>query len=539
MDQSFDSKLNAELEDAEKLLLQGDYFSAEKCSRKALSSAARLTDPDEKNSFGDRAAAVLLQALFETNRFSNARPSLTSAFGSMETTPANSVLVWLSLALDTDEKCTAQSLMLTLLQAGPCRGAPVCRWNHRQYLALIHLYAIEVLLPALRDPSEVRLWLQRQPFLPLDPREKQFLEDEVEAAAAASLLAENGTSGDGSGNGTVNSGAGRCGGQGIEPSGSTDLDHMLGGGGGRLSDNILNTTTLPSVNAGGTLNNSGKRVTDYSSMALPTDQISPMKNNKAGSGGGGGGVHGGRHSPAVAIAADNQQQNPPYLMSFSPVPSDLPFGSLAEYEHAQHSHNHLHNDGNHHHLASSSVVSSPTHPNALSPRPSGDLGVMTNSSSRNSNTTTNQLGDRDGSYIELDWLGKLQQAAFDAAGSVYTTINDLVIAGTGKSTIGSTSNNSTSATDASTSSRYAQPQRKTTAGPEGSGSNGGSNSDESMSPAALATVVGVSIFAYAMYSERLLIKNSAKRAWRGVEDLVKIAFLFTPNPMTQSPMVRG
>lgn len=42
-----------------------------------------------------------------------------------------------------------------------------------------------MLLPALRDPSEVCLWLHRQTFLPLDPRESHFLEQEVHVAAAA------------------------------------------------------------------------------------------------------------------------------------------------------------------------------------------------------------------------------------------------------------------------------------------------------------------------------------------------------------------
>lgn len=334
-----DSKLHAVLEDAEKLLLQGDYFSAEKYSRKALSSAARLTDPIEKSSFGDRAASVLLQALFETNRFSNARPSLITAFGSMEKIPPTTLLLWLSLALDTDEKSNAQSLMLSLLQAGPCRGAPVCRWNHRQYLALIHLYAIEVLLPALRDPYEVRFWLQRQPFLPLDPREKQFLEDEVEAAAAAATLQAE-TGGSGSSNGIITGTIGGAGtGQGMEPTGSTDLDHIIGGG-GRNGGN--SKSGLPLIHSGaadtggGAIDSGRRRVTDYSSMPLPTDQISPMKNpNNKISGGGGGG---GRPSSAVGMTIyqnSDQQTNPPYLMSFSPVPSDLPFGSLAEYDNEQ------------------------------------------------------------------------------------------------------------------------------------------------------------------------------------------------------------
>ncbi|KAL4546290.1 hypothetical protein Ndes2526B_g05375 [Nannochloris sp. 'desiccata'] len=351
-----DSKLNAVLEDAEKLLLQGDFFGAEKCSRTALSIAARLTDADEKHLFGDRAAAVLLQALFETNRFSNARPSLVTAFGSIEKAPPNSVLVWLSLALDTDEKCNAQSLMLNLLQAGPCRGAPKSGYGYRG-----------------------------NHFLPLDPREKHFLEDEVEAAAAAaSLAAENGDDGSSGGNSLHGKVGGAGTGQGIEPSGSTDLDYTVGSGGGTKN-------VLPSVNAG--INSgafeSGRRRTDYNSMPLPTDQISPMKKlnqnsstndiNTRRRGGNGGG--GNAQSPAVAIASADQQ-TPPYRMSFSPVPSDLPFGTLAEYEneHGHHHHTPHHHlrhqqygDGEHH----ASSVSSPANPSAMSPHPSGDLDGMT------------------------------------------------------------------------------------------------------------------------------------------------------------------
>lgn len=531
-----DSKLNAVLEDAEKLLLQGDFFGAEKCSRTALSIAARLTDADEKHLFGDRAAAVLLQALFETNRFSNARPSLVTAFGSIEKAPPNSVLVWLSLALDTDEKCNAQSLMLNLLQAGPCRGAPVCRWNHRQYLALIHLYAIEVLLPALRDPSEVRLWLQRQPFLPLDPREKHFLEDEVEAAAAAaSLAAENGDDGSSGGNSLHGKVGGAGTGQGIEPSGSTDLDYTVGSGGGTKN-------VLPSVNAG--INSgafdSGRRRTDYNSMPLPTDQISPMKKlnqnssandiNTRRRGGNGGG--GNAQSPAVAIASADQQ-TPPYRMSFSPVPSDLPFGTLAEYEneHGHHHHTPHHHlrhqqygDGEHH----ASSVSSPANPSAMSPRPSGDLDGMTSAfSSRNSGSTSQHQQQKEES-IELDWLGKVQQAAFVAVGTVYATLNDLVIAGKDSTGSGSATF-SNSIPNSGSKSRNLPPTTPKTPTPGASGSSGVA---VDVSPTTLATLAGLSIFAYAMYTERVLIKNSAKRAWRGVEDLVKIAFLFTPNPMT-------
>ena len=128
----------------------------------------------------------------------------------MSGVPPTTLLLWLSLALDTDERFQAEKLMLNLLQSGPCshissginknsttgRPGSHTAWTRRQYLTLLHLYVIEVLLPALRDPSEVRLWLQRQSFLPLDPREIQFLEDEVVAAAAGSGGAQSGGGGE-------------------------------------------------------------------------------------------------------------------------------------------------------------------------------------------------------------------------------------------------------------------------------------------------------------------------------------------------------
>lgn len=117
----------------------------------------------------------------------------------MQNVPPTTLLLWLSLALDTDEGCPAQRLMLNLIKTGPCSHSNssstsngMCLWTRRQYLTLLHLYVIEVLLPALRDPSEVRLWLQRQSFLPLDPRERQFLEDEVEMAAATATASTSG-----------------------------------------------------------------------------------------------------------------------------------------------------------------------------------------------------------------------------------------------------------------------------------------------------------------------------------------------------------
>ena len=63
-----DSRLHALLEDSERFLLQGDYFKAEKLSRKALSCVAELLESTDRVELGDRAGSVFLQALFETNR---------------------------------------------------------------------------------------------------------------------------------------------------------------------------------------------------------------------------------------------------------------------------------------------------------------------------------------------------------------------------------------------------------------------------------------------------------------------------------------
>lgn len=149
--------------------MQHKYLAAETKAQRALQAASALPDPQERVRLGDRAAVVLLQALYETNRFASARPCLCDAFGSLGDAPPTTVLLWLSLSLDTEERCHCETLLLQLLQSKD--GAP--GWRRRQYIALLHLYLIEVLLPALKDASQVRLWLQRQPFLPLDPRERQ------------------------------------------------------------------------------------------------------------------------------------------------------------------------------------------------------------------------------------------------------------------------------------------------------------------------------------------------------------------------------
>ena len=177
-----DARAYSLVQDAEKLLVRRKYEAAEVQAREALERIAHhLADADVRQSLGDRAAAVLLQALYETDRFSSARPCLVKTFGCLEDSPPHALLLWLSLGLDTAERDQVHHVTLSLLRdpSIPRRSG----WTRRQFLALVHLYVIEILLPALKDPSEVIFWLDRQRFLPLDPRERRYLEEEVRACA--------------------------------------------------------------------------------------------------------------------------------------------------------------------------------------------------------------------------------------------------------------------------------------------------------------------------------------------------------------------
>jgi hypothetical protein len=168
------------VQDAERLLVRQKYEAAEVQARDALDRITHhLPDAEVRRALADRAAVVLLQALYETDRFSSARPCLVKTFGGLENSPPLALLLWLSLGLDTAERDQVHHVTLSLLRdpSIPRRSG----WTRRQYLALIHLYVIEILLPALKDPSEVIFWLDRQRFLPLDPRERRYLEEEVRA----------------------------------------------------------------------------------------------------------------------------------------------------------------------------------------------------------------------------------------------------------------------------------------------------------------------------------------------------------------------
>ena len=220
---------------AEEALLFTDFAQAEHMSTLVLQGAGH------PRAVKDRAAIVLLQALFETQRcvrqcsiatgtkvlggppasrnhssaagprpptdliqlpsrlrrFDSARGFLCAAFGSLEGSPPNSLLLWISLALDTHLLGEAQAMILRLLQetvpaAAPgaaqpaaqagtpqaaqepgaracccsgggrscnssegaaaasggnaCGGGDVstAAWSRRQWLALLHLYVFEV-----------------------------------------------------------------------------------------------------------------------------------------------------------------------------------------------------------------------------------------------------------------------------------------------------------------------------------------------------------------------------------------------------------
>jgi hypothetical protein len=176
------------VDDAERHLVLSHYLKAEQDAAQALSLATAAREAPGAGAVADRAAVVLLQALFETRRFPQARAALCAAFGSLDAAPANPLLLWLSLALDTAARGEAQILVLQLLEA---KAPAAAGWSRRQYLALLQLYCCEVLLPALREPAQVRLWLRRQPFLPLDAGELGVLEGEVEAAAAHAAQASS------------------------------------------------------------------------------------------------------------------------------------------------------------------------------------------------------------------------------------------------------------------------------------------------------------------------------------------------------------
>lgn len=166
------------VEESEKSLVLGHYATSESISHDLLHTKELMDD-----ALRERAAIVFVQSVFETLHFSKARGVLCSSFSSLEKVPANVILLWISLALETDDRRQADSLIVALLKS---KGSRHSGWTREQYLTLVRMYATDILLPTLKDPSEVHLWFRRQSFIPLDPREVHFLENEVSEKALLS-----------------------------------------------------------------------------------------------------------------------------------------------------------------------------------------------------------------------------------------------------------------------------------------------------------------------------------------------------------------
>ena len=180
MHREIDSQLRLLVEEAEKALILGQYAKSESISNNVLTILLESIASEDAKSLKERAAIVFVQSAFETSNFSTARSRLSTWFASLELVPANAILLWISLALETEERRHADGLVLVLLKSKASRRSG---WSREQYLTLVHMYATDILLPSLKDPSEVHLWLKRQTFVPLDPRERQYLESEISAKA--------------------------------------------------------------------------------------------------------------------------------------------------------------------------------------------------------------------------------------------------------------------------------------------------------------------------------------------------------------------
>jgi hypothetical protein len=180
MHREIDSQLRLLVEEAEKALILGQYAKSESISNNVLTMLLESIASEDAKSLKERAAIVFVQSVFETSNFTTARSRLSTWFTSLELVPANAILLWISLALETEERRHADALVLVLLKSKASRRSG---WSREQYLTLVHMYATDILLPSLKDPSEVHLWLKRQTFVPLDPRERQYLESEIAAKA--------------------------------------------------------------------------------------------------------------------------------------------------------------------------------------------------------------------------------------------------------------------------------------------------------------------------------------------------------------------
>ncbi|KDD73065.1 hypothetical protein H632_c2572p0, partial [Helicosporidium sp. ATCC 50920] len=170
--------VDALLKEAEEFLLLSRYREAEEASLEVLRRTVYIPGSELAE---DRAASVLLQALYETDRFSTARKQLQDSFGRLSSTPPSALLLYLSLSLDFQaSRGETQTLTLELLQSkAPGPGA----WPRRHFLSLLHLYLFDVLLPTCSEPAQAARWLETSP-LPVSAEDRAALLDELDATLA-------------------------------------------------------------------------------------------------------------------------------------------------------------------------------------------------------------------------------------------------------------------------------------------------------------------------------------------------------------------
>jgi hypothetical protein len=178
------------LERAEEHLLRASFHDAEQASLQVLRMCHYLDDASNVQAVQDRAAVVLVQALYETERcvcdrpppppapsprpgslarsarqapsprparrFGSAQHALDQSIGGMDAWPVTTLLLWLSLALDTDQKNDAQARILRLLQskAPGTEGAPAGR--HRRARSTHPPAHVPRRLPLPRPPARCR-----------------------------------------------------------------------------------------------------------------------------------------------------------------------------------------------------------------------------------------------------------------------------------------------------------------------------------------------------------------------------------------------
>lgn len=118
-----DSKIRSRLRESETALLVGDYKIAENISLEVINEiqGPPLESCEGMEIIAERAAVVFIQSVFETSKFSASRPLLCSLFSSLDNAPPNVILLWVSLALETEERRHADSLVLALLKSKAAR----------------------------------------------------------------------------------------------------------------------------------------------------------------------------------------------------------------------------------------------------------------------------------------------------------------------------------------------------------------------------------------------------------------------------------